>query len=522
MCVSCGGEIVVRSGAHAGKLRRHCESCRPPRLAKPKARKRRATSGLPFTVDHFVAWAHRLELDSGDRWVIEPFQEAFVADLFAGIEECWLVVPEGNGKSTLVSGLALYHAEHRSDGFVPVAAASREQAGIIYRQAQGFVDRNGLHSTFKCQQGYRRILCERTGSIIQVYAADAVTGDGLIPTFPIVDELHRHRNLDLYRTWVGKLGKRGGQIAVISTAGAPGEEFEETRDFIRKSATEVEKSETFTRAASEGIVLHEWAVPADGDVDDIELVCRANPFSGITVESLAKKRGRATMTLGHWRRFTCNLPTRTESAAIQEAEWYAARTDEVIPPGEPVWAGLDVAWKWDTTALVPLWFRDHEFRLLGPATILEPPRDGQSLDPYLVEQALLDANALNPLHTVVMDTSRAEQLASWIASELGAVVVDRPQSNAFAVTDYERWMEALRSGWLRHTGDPGLSRHALNAVARMLPGGDARFDRPRQARRASGQDTRVIDALTAASMVHSTLVAELAAPAKPAFVWRAF
>ena len=32
----------------------------------------------------------------------------------------------------------------------------------------------------------------------------------------------------LYRTWRGKLDKRGGQIVVISTAGEPGGEFEET------------------------------------------------------------------------------------------------------------------------------------------------------------------------------------------------------------------------------------------------------------------------------------------------------
>jgi hypothetical protein len=48
-----------------------------------------------------------------------------------------------------------------------------------------------------------------------------------------------------------------------------------------------------------------------------------------------------------------------------------------------------------------------------------------------------------------------------------------------------------------------LTRHALNAIARILPYGDARFERPAQSRAAREQDRRVIDALTAASMVHS-------------------
>jgi hypothetical protein len=104
-----------------------------------------------------------------------------------------------------------------------------------------------------------------------------------------------------------------------------------------------------------------------------------------------------------------------------------------------------------------------------------------------------------------MDTSRAEQLAAWIAEETGAEVIDRAQTNALAVEDYDRFMEALRQGWLKHTGDKALTRHALNGSARVLPQGDARFDRPHASRLGSRgqQDQRVIDALVAAAMVHS-------------------
>jgi hypothetical protein len=214
------------------------------------------------------------------------------------------------------------------------------------------------------------------------------------------------------------------------------------------------------------------------------------------------------MTMEHWARLTCNVPTRPESAAVQEAEWAAALHQGQIPEGEPVGLGVDVAWKWDTTALVPLWWRDPGFRLLGPASILVPPRDGSSLDPSRVEDAALTIHARNPVHTVVMDTSKAEQLAAWFEAELGATVIDRAQSNTLACLDFERFTEALRQGWLWHTGDPGLREHVLNAVARRLPGGDMRFDRPSQTRRSSKQDRRVIDALTAASMVHGVLSAD--------------
>jgi phage terminase large subunit-like protein len=476
---------------------------------------------VPFTLPHFRWWAADLVLDSGETVVLEPFQADFLADVFAGVPECWLVVPEGNGKTTIVALLALYHAEFRPFASVPVAASSREQAEILYRQAEGFVLRSDrlhqqVHSAvqqakgkvktevprFTCLEGYRRIN-HHSGSRIQVFAADDRTGDGVIPTLGILDELHRHRDLGLYRTWAGKLAKRGGQIIAISTAGEPGSEFEITRERIRQSAAEVVRTGSHVRAAGARMVLHEWAVPEKANHEDFAVVKSANPFSGITAEGLAAKYDSPTMTLPHWMRFVCNRPTRADNAAITEAEWGRAKVAEQIPEGEPVWLGADIAWKWDTSAFVPFWMPRPDYRLLGPASVLVPPRDGSSLDPAKVETALLAIHARNPIHTVVMDVSRAEQLGMWIESELGATVIDRSQTNVLAVQDYDRFMEALRNGTLHHTGDAALTSHALNAIARVLPQGDARFDRSSQTRQSADQDRRVIDALTAAAMVHS-------------------
>lgn len=465
----------------------------------------------PFSVEHFRGWASRLILDSGEPWQLEPFQESFVADVFAGFRECWLIVPEGNGKSTLVAGLVLYHAEFTADAWVPLAASSRDQARIMYRQAKGFVARSPELAHFKCFDGYRRIDFRERGSQIEVFAADERTGDGIIPTWCVLDELHRHRSLDLYETWRGKLDKRNAQIVVISTAGEPGTEFEEARERIRQQATEAERDETFTRAVYENqLVLHEWAVPESGDVEDLELVKRANPFSGVTTELLRRKRESPTMTVGHWRRFTCNLPTRSEFAAITEQEWYDAGVDEDIPVGEPIDCGLDLGWQWDTTALVPLWWKDAEHRLLGQAVVLVPPRDGSMLDHHLVEAAFIALNKRNPIRRVVMDITRGEQMATWLSAEIGCEVVERPQGLVAQVDEYERFMEALRHHWLRWAKpNQALTQHALNAIARILPKGDAVFARPVEgSRMARGQDRRVIDALKAASMVHATIASD--------------
>jgi hypothetical protein len=489
-------------------------------MARPRVRRAAAADGTipgkPFTVAHFIRWARECTLDNGKPWRVEKFQADFIADVFNGIPECWLVLPEENGKTTLIAGLALYVAEHKSDPSIPVAASSRDQGRRIYDQGSGFVRRTPrLRARFRCYIGYRAIdkrdAGQKTSEMhnIEIFAADEGTGDGAIPDLAIVEELHRHKSFGLYRTWRGKLDKRDGQLVAISTGGEAGGEFETVRQEFRLKATEVIRGDGVTIYRSSDFVLHDWAVPEGGDVEDMVQVKKSNPLSTITIAKLARKRRSPAMTLQHWSRMVCNRPTRAVNAAITEAEWASAETKAQIPQGVPVMLGLDTAWKFDTTAIVPLWVRDPQFRQLGPATILVPPRDGNSLDHHRIESALVAIAQRNPVSVVVMDVSFGlEQLAEWIEQNLHTKVIRRAQTDPFQVVDYEAFMEGLRLGWLHHSGDPGLTRHVLNAIAQMLPSGRSRFVRLKQGRE-SHQEERVIDALVAAAMVH----AEYAHPA---------
>jgi Phage Terminase len=487
----------------------------PPAAADTPRRFAKHTGAEPFTSEHFGCWSRRLILDNGEPWELEDFQSAFVEDVFVGTQECWLIVPEGNGKTTLIAGLALYGLRFAPDALIPVAASSRDQARIMYRQAKGFLRRSQLDDPgfkFEAFDGYRRVDLRGPGRTkrgeilgsIEIHAADAGTGDGIIPfPYAFLDELHRHKSLDLYETWRGKLGKRGAQLVTISTAGEPGGAFEVTREKVRQETPPVVRVPGFTHCRSVEVVLHEYALEEGGDPEDIVAVKRCNPLPSITEVSLASKRGSPTMSLPHWARFVCNVPMRDGSAAITEREWFDAATAEVAPTGSEWWVGLDVGWRWDTTAFVPLCWVSDELRLLGPASIIEPPRDGSSTHPNTIKRAFEALQMRMAVSTVVMDMNRAEDLAAWFSDELGLTVVDRAQTPVPQAQDYERFMEALRQGWLRHSGDAGLRGHALNAVTKLLPGGGAKFGRASETRMGGNQDMRVIDALVAAAMVHS-------------------
>ena len=519
-CAGCKKTFI--DSRRSGAPRSFCFDCRPPAgqpRAAPKRPRLRKLPGAPLSAEHFAAWTRRLRLKGGKRFVMDGFEERFAADVLAGLrgdvpqKEFWLIVPEGNGKSTFVAVLILYILEFVPEAAIPIAASARGQAEIIFDQGQGFGRRTpALEGRFRFKPGLREIVFEEEASEAKIFASDDGTGDGIIP-FPleVLDELHRHVTLDLYRTWAGKLDKEDAILVVISTAGEPGSDFEETRKGMRAGAEKAEREgRCFARFEGKTFVLHEYAVPEGGDVFDLELVKEANPSRRVTRASLEAKMARPSWSLSHWQRLTCNIPTRDVNVAIGEREWEAARCADPIPAGEPVGCGLDLGWKIDTTAWVPLWVPSEEHRQFGPAEILIPPRDGSLLDVELVQDAFLRIHERNPVELVVMDMSNGATIANWLDKEFDIRVVDRTQSAAMAALGYSRWMDAMSRGFLKHSGDAGLSKHVLNAVAKPLGEGAAKFARPAESRRGSAAQhaARVIDALTAAEMIHTTYAAE--------------
>jgi phage terminase large subunit-like protein len=200
-----------------------------PRKVIPEPVKAKKIPGRPFTVAHFRAWSKRFKLKGGDYFVLEGYQELFLEDLFARDEdgeavfaELWLVVPEGNGKTTFFTLVVLYTIEFKPEAWVPVAASARDQAvDLTYRIAAGFVERNELEDRFRLHPGYRQIVHQESKGSAKIFASDAASGDGVDPTLAVIEELHRLAKMDLYETWAGKLDKSGGQLVVASTAGEP-------------------------------------------------------------------------------------------------------------------------------------------------------------------------------------------------------------------------------------------------------------------------------------------------------------
>lgn len=475
-------------------------------------------------VDAFAVFCGMLVTDNGSRFELEGWQRRIAKSILVdGVVETLVLIPKGNGKTTLLAAIALWHLLTTGEARCYIGAASAQQAGEMFRHAWGFVRRDAardgeLSQLVNVLPGYRRIERYDDGGFIEVRAADANTQDGVGPTLALVDEYHRHPNDALYSVFRDGLDKRDGQLIVISTAGDDEESaLGRLRKNLREHIVTTDGRYVYAYDKEGGACLHEWSLRDDDDPDDLELVKQANPLSSITVAKLRRRRNSPSMTRGKWARLTCNLWGTGDEAAIARVEWNALEDiDAEIPDGASIFLGIDLGWKWDTTAFVPVWWCDESQRwIVGHVTIIVPPRDGTALDEKVV-WAAAEWYAERYRCTVVIDPNAGGQeltprLERDLAAEDGngiVEVVEHPQIASAMADASMRTVEMVRTGALAHQGDPEFTRQVLTAVADPVRGEDEeqfRFAKPRsrrtaKRRRGEEREFRCIDAVIALAM----------------------
>jgi phage terminase large subunit-like protein len=421
-------------------------------------------------------------------------------DYFGGCRETAVILPKKNGKTALAAALSLFELVTTPDAEVALAAASRDQAWLVFRAASGMV-RRSPYLTARLRPTMREMRSRCDSGILRVLAAEVNTADGWNGSACVVDELHRHKSPELYGVLRDGLGPRGGRMLVISTAG---DDEESPLGRIRQAAHKLpvvarERTYLHARSPDGAFAFHEYALTPGEDVNELELVKKANPSSWHTVKSLRAERESPTMVEWHWRRFRCGLWERGEDAAVRPEDWDAVGDPTLtIPDGAEVLIGLDLGWRLDTTAIVPLHTTPDGHHLVAGAIVLEPPKDGGMLDELLIEEALVGLHRRFQVQGVVYDPhAGGQQLAQRLQREHDMVFMAHSQDSSPMALAASRLMEAIRTQRLAHDADRVLRSHVLNARQQTVSGEKWKFARPPRGRRVP------IDALTALAMVLS-------------------
>lgn len=482
---------------------------------RPKRKAGRARTGGSPELRAFENFCGELTLDNGLPMIVQPFQQEMLGDFFGGTRESLILLPKKNYKSTTMAALALFHLVSTDNAACFMVAASRDQATIIYDQARGFVHRSeALQRHVSVKRGYREIRSATDDGFIRVMASDVDTVDGVLVTLAIVDELHRHKSADLYGVLRDGLGPRNGRMVTISTAG---DDESSPLGVMREAArslpnVQVDGKHLHAWSTDGNYAMHEWSLGAGDDRDDMAVVKLANPAEHHSIEALRVRHDSPSMTSWQWARFACGVWLQGQDSAIQPEEWDAlAAPGAVIPAGSPVWIGVDLGWKLDTTALAPLWIEAEDRRVAGTPVVLEPPGDGSLLDDRLIVDALLQMRERWQILGVVYDPNAGgQQMVQQLERDHAIPFVEHSQDNSPIALADGRFMEAVRRKALVHDGDRTLRAHVLNAVEKPLGGEKFRFDRARRGPR------KPIDALRALAMAHSVAVAEMERPRRSA------
>ena len=183
--------------------------------------------------DKVLAFIRTLEITSGDHLgeqvTILPYQERFIRGTFRpGVQTAALSIARGNGKSSLVSWLAL--AVLRDDGplfernsVVVVAASSFEQGKDIHKAVvAGLPERDNKRRWSVWDSNRLRIKCKRTGAELRVLSFSPGSAHGIMGAkLLLADEVAQWPRTQRDRMWTAletTLGKTpGSRLIACST-----------------------------------------------------------------------------------------------------------------------------------------------------------------------------------------------------------------------------------------------------------------------------------------------------------------
>lgn len=265
-------------------------------------------------------------------------------------------LPKGAGKSPWGAGTGLYLTlcDQEPAAEVYAVAADREQGRVVHTNAKIMIEESPDLAEM-CEVLKDAIYCAASRSTLKVLSSDASTKHGFRPHAVIFDEFHAQPNRDLYEALKKSMVKRRQPLMVIVThsghndEGICYEEYELAKRVISGSMPD----DTVLPVIFEADASDDWTDPA--------IWRKANPGHGITVktEAIASECEEAKAEprkLNDFLRFHLNRWVNQATAWIPVDAWdrcaeRGIESDEVLRT-LPVFAGLDLAQKFDLAALV--------------------------------------------------------------------------------------------------------------------------------------------------------------------------
>lgn len=369
----------------------------------------------------------------------------------------WLEMARKNGKSEILSALALYHliADEEESAEIYSVAADRDQASLVYNTAKRMVELQPLLSKrIDIIDSRKRLVYPKTNSFYQVLPGDAAGALGTNPHAVLFDEVLTQRDRHLWDSLRQGFGTRkqplliAATTAAYTTAAFALAEHEYGELIERKPETDPARF-VFMRN-----VPREWDWQDEGEPPSFEHPkgtgwYLANPALGdfLNINNLrseAKEASEKPSAQNSFRVFRLNQWVSQAERWLDMSVWDAngaAFTREQMK-GRECFAGLDLAATQDFTAWV----------LLFKGSPTDPEADGFTVLPHFwIPRPAIEAR-----------TNMRDRMEQW-QREGFLTVTDGVTTNYDSILDHVT--EDAESFRIRMIGyDPWNATHLINLI----------------------------------------------------------
>lgn len=356
---------------------------RPPKNKPPGYDRPEYVKGYTYDQDRaerVIQFIERFCVHSKGKWAGQPYElmdwqkTGVLEPLFGWLgpdgtrryKTAAIFTPKKNGKSTMLSALALYFllADGEKGAEVYTVAADRAQAGIIARECMALVRSSPfLSARLEVIESRNTIVDRESFSRYTVLSSDSHRAEGINAHAVLFDELHSQRDRRLFDALKYAGAARANPMFIsISTAGydrSPNAVWWEQWQYAERVQADPSIDPAFFGRI--------YAAPEQSDPEryfDKELWYQANPSLGVTIseESFtadANEARNSASKLNSWLRYRMNVPTQSDVRWFSPDTWALAHRDHPEPlEGRECWAGLDLASTYDITAFVAVFPND--------------------------------------------------------------------------------------------------------------------------------------------------------------------
>jgi phage terminase large subunit-like protein len=424
----------------------------------------------------------------------------------------FLMAAKKSGKSPLMSAIALYMllADGEAAPEIYICACDRDQAGIIFREAQRMTQFSPALDKRVDVVESRKIIMAGHGRII-ANSGDAPKLDGLNASCVLWDEVHRQTNRLLWDVMEQSVIARTEPLTIAITTAGESEADDQLWYEMKRYAQQVEAG-VILDTTHLGII---YAASEEDDIDDPATWLKANPSLGVTFTADDFRRDleeakTSPAKLQNFKRLRLNIVCHSEEHFINLADWDLCSEWNQPAADTPLFLGLDLSSHDDLSALIGLCgdFRNG-FDLMAKFWLPEEPiaelekrhnqpyrewankglidlTPGNAVDFDFIERDIVAIAAQHNLIGLAVDPWSASRLSQALENKHGLPVKYVRQGFASLSEPTKTLLDLIVSRKLRHGAHPVLRWHASNAITKHDPAGNLKLDKSKRRYKIDG------------------------------------